>query len=191
MSIPTRGEALARALRAVPTSLPGCDHGRDALICRVMLAERRLQSIAMLYAMATADALHMNPSDLLCLGILGSTGPITAGQLADIIGLSTGAVTGLVDRLERLDLVRRERDEQDRRRVVLHLNADRTEELDKAFVPMLEAAWQHLEQFSDDELRVIDRYVSGAIAFMREATARARAVSEALPPHRRRREPDA
>ncbi len=144
-----------------------------------MWQARRLSTASTLYSIATADHLGMNLSDMLCLGILAGAGPISAGQLATLIGLSTGSVTGLVDRLERLDLVRRERDPQDRRRIVLHLNTSRDEEIGKAFVPMLEAAWQHLEQFTDDELRVIARYHDGAISFMREATQEMRAREKA------------
>jgi DNA-binding MarR family transcriptional regulator len=152
---------------------------REQLKKRLMWQARRLSSISTLYATATAEHLGLNLSDMLCVGILSVSGPITPSQLATLIGLSTGSVTGLVDRLERLDLVRRERDEEDRRRILLHLNADRAQELSHAFVPMLEASWQHLEQFSDDELRVIGRYSDGAITFMQEATREMRAREKA------------
>lgn len=151
-----------------PTGDPERD--RESLICHLMWNSRRLSALSTLFAMSTADHLGMNLSDMLCLGILSGTGPITPGQLADMIGLSSGSVTGLIDRLERLNLVRRERDEQDRRRIVLHLNTGRAEEIGHAFVPMLESGWQHLEQFTDDELGVIFRYIDGAIGFMQKAT---------------------
>jgi DNA-binding MarR family transcriptional regulator len=152
---------------------------RERTMKRIMWQARRLSSISMLYSMATADHLGMNLSDMLCLGILAGAGPISAGQLATLIGLSTGSVTGLVDRLERLDLVRRERDEEDRRRIVLHLNTDRAEEISHAFEPMLKAAWQNLEQFTDEELGAIARYTDGAIGFMQEATREMRAREKA------------
>ena len=152
---------------------------RDLLKKRQMWLARRLGSISTLYAMATAEHLGLNLSDMLCLGILSVAGPISPGQLATLIGLSTGSVTGLVDRLERLDLVRRERDEEDRRRIVLHLNTDRAKEIGQAFIPMLEAGWKHLEQFSDDELRVLSRYTEGAIGHMQEATREMRARPKA------------
>jgi DNA-binding MarR family transcriptional regulator len=160
--------------------LPDDSHSsRERLMKRIMWQGRRLSSISMLYSMATADHLGMNLSDMLCLGILAGAGPITPGQLATLIGLSTGSVTGLVDRLERLDLVRRERDEEDRRRIVLHLNTGRAQEISQAFEPMLEAGWQNLEQFTDEELNAIARYTAGAIAFMQEATREMRAREKA------------
>jgi DNA-binding MarR family transcriptional regulator len=182
MSSPRRGDDLLAFINSPLTRPePGEDAGaaRDRLRKRLMWQARRLSSISTLYAMATADHLRLNLSDMLCLGILSVAGPISPGQLAMLIGLSTGSVTGLIDRLERLDLVRRERDEQDRRRIVLHLTTDRAEEIGHAFIPMLEAAWQHLEQFSDDDLRVLLRYHEGAIGFMQEAIQEMRARDRA------------
>lgn len=152
-----------------------------------MLGSRRLSALSVLYSIAVSDHLGINLSDLMCLGILSASGPITAGQLASLIGLSTGSVTGLVDRLERLDLVHREREEQDRRRITIHLNARRAEKIGEAFVPMLEAGWQHLEQFTDDDLVVLQRYVDGAIDLMSDATRniRQRERSPLLPPDKR------
>ncbi|HWV35386.1 MAG TPA: MarR family transcriptional regulator [Thermomicrobiales bacterium] len=157
---------------------------RDRRIAGIMLQTRQLSSLSVLYALALADCLGMNLSDLMCLGILSSSGPATAGQLSAMLGLSTGSVTGLVDRLERLDLVHRERDEQDRRRIMIHLDAGRSQEIGQAFVPMLEAGWQNLEQFTDHELAIIRRYVTSTITHMREATreARERERCPVLPP---------
>lgn len=148
---------------------------RDVLICQLMMQSRRLGALSTLYSMSTADHLGMNLSDMLCLGILSSAGPITAGQLASMIGLSTGSVTGLIDRLERLDLVRRERDVEDRRRIVIHLNAGRAEQMSHAFIPMLEASWEYFKQFTDEDLSLISRYLSGTIQFMQIATEEMRA----------------
>ena len=61
----------------------------------------------------------MNLTDLQCVAILTSTGPITAGQLAETMGLTTGAVTGVINRMERAGYVRREKDPRDGRRVVI------------------------------------------------------------------------
>ncbi|CAA9581392.1 MAG: Transcriptional regulator, MarR family, partial [uncultured Thermomicrobiales bacterium] len=68
---------------------------------------------------AVAERSGMNLTDLQCVAILSSTGPITAGQLAETMRLTTGAVTGVVNRLERAGYVRREKDPTDGRRVVI------------------------------------------------------------------------
>jgi DNA-binding MarR family transcriptional regulator len=176
MSRPAPDDILHRLNAALdPDRDTGAVDDRETLIADIMWRSRRLSTLSILFAMSTADHLGMNLSDMLCLGILSGAGPMTLGQLASMIGLSTGSVTGLVDRLERLDLVRRERDVEDRRRIVLHLNTGRAEEIGQAFVPMLKSGWQHLEQFTDDDLDVIFRYVDGAIGFMQEATQEMRA----------------
>lgn len=68
---------------------------------------------------AVAERSGMNLTDLQCVAVLTSTGPITAGQLAEKMGLTTGAVTGVVNRLERAGYVRREPDPKDGRRVII------------------------------------------------------------------------
>ncbi|HEY6762085.1 MAG TPA: MarR family transcriptional regulator [Baekduia sp.] len=66
-----------------------------------------------------AQELGVNQTDLHCLNIVESRGGVTAGALATEAGLTTGAITGVIDRLERAGYVRRERDAEDRRRVAI------------------------------------------------------------------------
>jgi DNA-binding MarR family transcriptional regulator len=68
---------------------------------------------------AVADAVGLNRTDLRCVDVLVLEGPVTAGRLADETGLTTGAMTTALDRLERAGLVRRTRDTVDRRRVLV------------------------------------------------------------------------
>lgn len=173
MSIDQPHEILSRinlagdAQRGTTSSSAGL---RGHLLADLMRQSRRLSTLSTLFAQSTADHLGMNLSDMLCLSIISGAGPMTLGQLASMMGLSTGSITGLVDRLERLDLVRRQRDVEDRRRIMIHLNPARSKEIGQAFVPMLESRWQHLEQFTDDELGVISRYLSGSIESVAHAT---------------------
>jgi DNA-binding MarR family transcriptional regulator len=92
---------------------------REELLRLAFWRGRRMSSATVLFTQAAADATKMNVSDILCLGILQGAGPVTAGQLALLMGLTSGAVTGLVDRLEAQGFVRRERDPHDRRRVLI------------------------------------------------------------------------
>src|SRR5437867_12726632 len=84
----------------------------------------RLSTATVLFHAAIADRLGVGATDGKCYSILRQTGPITAGELAERTGLTTGAITGVIDRLERADLVCRARDPNDRRRVVLELLND-------------------------------------------------------------------
>ena len=74
---------------------------------------------AVLLLQAVAQRSGMNLTDLQCINILTSTGPIDAGRLAEMMGLTTGAITGVINRMERMGYARREKDPDDGRRVVI------------------------------------------------------------------------
>src|SRR5262245_4409010 len=91
---------------------------------RVLLAAlndsfRQLSTATILFHQAIADRLGLNVTDHKCADILLRTGPVTAGELARQTGLTTGAITGVIDRLEKAGFVRRIRDADDRRRVIV------------------------------------------------------------------------
>jgi DNA-binding MarR family transcriptional regulator len=98
----------------------------------------RLSTATVLFHAAIADRLEIGATDVKCYSILRQTGPITAGELAERTGLTTGAITGVIDRLERADLARRARDPQDRRRIVLELvhNPAREREIGALYEPL-------------------------------------------------------
>lgn len=68
---------------------------------------------------AVADAIGLNRTDMRCLDVIGREGPMAAGRLAEATGLTTGAMTTALDRLERAGYARRTRDAADRRRVLV------------------------------------------------------------------------
>src|SRR4051794_32053548 len=106
-------------------------------LAEVPLRWRVFANQTVLYTQAVADQLGLNLTDLSCTGILSAEGPITAGRLAELTGLTTGAITGVIDRLERAGYVRRESDPNDRRRVVVTLVGEKVAaEVAPAFVPM-------------------------------------------------------
>lgn len=96
---------------------------------------------SVLFSQAMAARFDMHPSDLECLGLLADHGPATAGRLADLTGLTTGAITRMVDRLERAGYVRRVDDKSDRRRVIVELVPERM----RAMSPHYEALQQAFE----------------------------------------------
>lgn len=76
-----------------------------------------------LYNQRVADQLGMHPTDMQSLHLLELMGPLTPGKLAECTGLTTGGVTVMLDRLEKAGYARRERNPEDRRSVLIHLNA--------------------------------------------------------------------
>src|ERR1700691_628401 len=79
-------------------------------------AMRRSSAQGVLFGQTVANRVGLSNSDMECLDFLILEGRVTAGRLAEVTGLTTGAITGVVDRLERAGLVRRERDDNDRRK---------------------------------------------------------------------------
>ncbi|SDF89615.1 DNA-binding transcriptional regulator, MarR family [Dyadobacter soli] len=107
------------------------------------------------------------------LGFIMQKGQMTAGELSALTGLTTGAVTGLIDRFEQKDLVRRRFGAGDRRKVIVEPNSEKImavfEPLYKDFRSSTAAV---IASFSDEELKVIESYFLRAIEVMNETTSK-------------------
>ena len=109
-----------------------------------------------------AKRFKLSRTDMRCLDILGRRSPMTAGQLSEESGLSTGAVTFLLDRLEAAGMVKRRRDTDDRRRVWVELVPAAQKKLQHAQQPIAEEMKQVTQRFKAEELAIVRD-------FMREA----------------------
>jgi DNA-binding MarR family transcriptional regulator len=89
---------------------------------RLEAVERRIREVTRLtlvFSEQMAAQLGVSPTDLECLNLVATGGDVTAGALAARTGLTTGAITGAIDRLERAGLVERRKDYADRRKVLV------------------------------------------------------------------------
>jgi DNA-binding MarR family transcriptional regulator len=120
----------------------------------------------------------VHPTDLDCLSVIALEGEATAGRLVELTGLTSGAVTGVVDRLERAGYVQRVPDTDDRRRVVLRPVPDALGPLAAAFAPMLESSAAMLDRYDDAQLATLTDYVTRCVPMMREETLRLRDAEE-------------
>jgi DNA-binding MarR family transcriptional regulator len=149
---------------------------REELLREFRPVGRRLSNANVMFHQAVADRLGMNLTDYKALGILVDTGPITAGRLAEITGLTTGAVTGIVDRLERSGLVRRERGSEDRRKVIIE--AIQTPEHEHAargiFAPLVRAVEEDLAGYSEHQLALILEFMDRHAATLQRITIEVR-----------------
>jgi len=132
------------------------------------------------FSRAAADRLGIGSSDMECFDLLSIHGPMTAGRLAELTGLTTGAITGVVDRLERAGYARRERDQHDRRRVIVHPVLERQAEAMPVFAPLAVATREVLERYSDEDLALLLDILTRLNEVMHAQTARVR--SEPRPP---------
>lgn len=140
---------------------------------------RETTGLSVLFSQAVADRVGLNPTDLETLDVLARHGAMTAGRLAELTGLTTGAVTGLIDRLERRGYVRRERHPTDRRSVVVQPDQEAiARDLDPAFVDMRNATEQLFAHYSDSELAVLVDFVERATEMTFVQIARLRSETE-------------
>src|ERR671910_1220163 len=138
---------------------------REELLRELEVENRRSTTGAVLLLQAVTQRSGMNLTDLQCINIFTSTGPITAGQLAETMGLTTGAVTGVINRMERMGYARREKDPGDGRRVVVR---PVPEELGRVGAGLFVSQGQEMEDLmaGDD-----DRDLALLLDFIRKANA--------------------
>jgi DNA-binding MarR family transcriptional regulator len=128
---------------------------------------------------AAAARIEMTDTDMQVMDILESTGEASAGQLADLMGLTTGTFTGILNRLEKAGLVHRERDPNDGRRVIVRLARDKDEmhEVSSIFASRGHA-WDELASHYDDEQRAfLLEFLERSNALARQEIARLREAS--------------
>lgn len=103
------------------------------------------------------------------LGFLLQKGKLSAGELAELTGLTTGAVTGLIDRFEEKKLVKRELDKNDRRKVFILPDKEKIMALFEPFYKNFQDESEKLiATFSPEEIKIIQSYFLKAIALMKE-----------------------
>jgi DNA-binding MarR family transcriptional regulator len=140
------------------------DHSdrRATLTEAISLAIRRSQNRADAYDEAVCEAVGINRTDLRCLDIIEQEGEVTAGRLAERAGLTTGAMTTVLDRLERAGFARRVRDAADRRRVLVEVTDKARREVWPYYEPLAELGTELASHYSDDELAVLLDYLERA-----------------------------
>jgi len=136
---------------------------------------RRNQVLTQMLDEAAADWLGINLTDGRAIDVIDQHGRITAGELAKELRLSTGAVTTLVDRLERAGYARRLPDPEDRRRVLIEVTPI-VHELSEQIYGGPEDAIAWAREFSDDELTTLERFHASSTEWLEERLRRIEAL---------------
>ncbi|MFJ9869266.1 MarR family winged helix-turn-helix transcriptional regulator [Streptomyces sp. NPDC101165] len=155
--------------------MAGNGTGRSGLLAELSVVSRRYMASYALFNQAVADRIGLHPTDLQCLNLLTlEAEPVTTGRVAELTGLTTGSATRLVDRLERAGYVGRQRDDTDRRRVLVATVPEKIAEFGRMW-DSLAGDWSRIfDELDDAELAVIVRHMERTVEFSGEQIARLR-----------------
>jgi DNA-binding MarR family transcriptional regulator len=139
-------------------------------------AVRAYQTAVDNFDQAVADHVGINRTDARCIDLIDQAGGMTAGELARAAGLTTGAVTAVVDRLEAAGFARRVHDPADRRRVRIEATDKVWEAHAPLIGPMLREGQAIRDDFSDAELERFTEFLRRVIELQQRHTERVRGL---------------
>ena len=129
---------------------------RARLVAELQRAMQRNTMWTVLLHSTTASKAGMNVTDAQCVNLLVLDGPMTPGRLAQAMGITTGgAITAVIDRLEKAGYVERTRDPDDRRRVIVELVPDAVERFERYFEPIARKSAETFGGMPVDDLRLL------------------------------------
>lgn len=132
---------------------------KEALAGQAIYAARIAEAAVDRFDRLAAEALGINRTDARCLDILDNEGgTLSAGRLAELSGLTTAAITAVLDRLEGRGYVRRVRDERDRRRVLVEVTPLLRRRMQRIWGPLAEEGAHQMGRFTREELEGVIRW---------------------------------
>jgi DNA-binding MarR family transcriptional regulator len=151
-----------------------------------LIDEVRMSQVATdRYDQAVADALGANRTDMRCVDVLERQGPITAGALAAAAGLTSGATTTVIDRLERAGFAHRVRDADDRRRVLVALTPAAHEAAPGYYAEHAKLGERLYRRYSEQQLELLLDFVREGRELNEREAARLEAENRARAGRRR------
>ncbi|TLX92194.1 MAG: MarR family transcriptional regulator [Thaumarchaeota archaeon] len=139
---------------------------------------KEMSTETILFHQAVADVLGLHITDHKSLDLIHRFGSMPAGKLADLTGLTTGAITGIIDRLERSGYVRRTNDPKDRRRTIIEptRNKKLEKKIEVIFMPLHEKMYKLLSTYSDSDLTFLLNFSTDLIENIHEESKRLRGL---------------
>jgi DNA-binding MarR family transcriptional regulator len=143
---------------------------REEIIQSINDKFAEMSTETILFHQAVADAVGLYITDHQCMRFIHRYGAMPAGRLADLTGLTTGAVTGIIDRLEEAEYVRRTNDPKDRRRTIVEpiRNKKLERKLEMIFIPLHEKMHKLLSSYSESELAFLLDALTKSVELTRE-----------------------
>jgi DNA-binding MarR family transcriptional regulator len=143
---------------------------REELLRRLWEMGRRMSTQTVFLHQAIAQTFGLNATDTKCIDLIlqGGDQPVTPGQLSQQSGLTTGAITHILDRLEKRGYIERVRDTGDRRRVLVRVKPESLKPMYPKYEAIGLAYMKILEDYTDKELEFICQYHERASEVSRE-----------------------
>ena len=134
---------------------------RRELLNRLWDLGREMSTQTVFLHQALAQTVGLNATDTKCMDLIlrGPNGLVTAGRLADMTGLTTGAITHILDRLEKHGFIERVRDTEDRRNVFVRVQPESLEPVAPKYEAIGKAYLSLVEEYSDRDLQLICEYL--------------------------------
>jgi len=153
---------------------------REEIIQAISEKFREMSTETIMFHQAVADELGLHITDHKCLDLIHHFGAMPAGRLAELTGLTTGAVTGIIDRLEEAGYVKRTNDPKDRRRTIVEPTRNRKLErkIEVIFMPIHERMHKLLSSYSDNELAFLLDATTEFIEQTREESKKLRGLEK-------------
>lgn len=145
---------------------------RQALVDQLQFLGQMASTETALFHQVAAARYGLGITDMKTLSALLQEGSMTAGQLAKRLSLTTGAVTNVIDRLERQDFVRRAPDATDRRKVIVSVNPEKLGSGLSAYLSMGEAFGALLATYSTEQLEFLARFYRASIELTKQEIAK-------------------
>lgn len=145
---------------------------RESLVRQASSEIRRYQTAVDRFDEAATRLLGINRTDGRCLDVLDQRGPLSAGDLARECGLTTGAMTTLLDRMEEFGYLRRVAHPTDRRRVMVELTAKARRRAEQIYGPVGKEGAELLACLSDRQLELIRDVMATARELLERHTER-------------------
>lgn len=135
---------------------------------------RELSTVTVFFHTVIAKRMGLKLTDHKAFEIVDRRGAVTARELAELTGLTTGAITGVIDRLEKAGFVRREQDLRDRRKVIIRPHPDAESKIRPLYESLGRAIMEGHSRYSDEELELILDYLNRGIKLLQEESLKLR-----------------
>jgi DNA-binding MarR family transcriptional regulator len=156
---------------------------REEIIQTIVDKFREMSTETIMFHQAVADELGLYITDHKCMDIIHRFGAMPAGRLGEMTGLTTGAITGMIDRLEKAGYVRRANDPKDRRKTIVEpiRNKKLEKKIEMIFMPLHERMHKLMSSYSDSELSFLLDIMTELIEQTRQESKKLRGLHKEFP----------